>query len=212
LSASQLGRICFGTLVFVVIWYLVVRQVRRRHPFPIPHFLVYFIDNPLRRAAQPPLQTIEKLGLRAGMQVLEVGPGSGTYTIAAARRVTESGAVTALEIDPRIAARLLRRLEQEGVENVFVRQGDAQELPFADTCFDAVFLITVLGEIPDQARALGEFRRVLKPGGTLGLSELRLDPDYEPEDRVSDRCREAGFVPLERSGDRLHYNLTFKQE
>jgi ubiquinone/menaquinone biosynthesis C-methylase UbiE len=211
MDAFLLGRICLGTLGFVLIWYLVVRQIRRWHPFPIPHFLVYFIDNPLRRAIQPPAQTIASLGLRAGMQVLEIGPGSGTYTLAAARAVTEAGTVTALEIDPRIAARLERRVERESLENVSVRQGDAQRLPFDDAQFDAVFLITVLGEIPDQARALGEFRRVLKPGGTLGLSELRIDPDFEPAERVIECCREAGFVLIERGGDRLHYNLTFRK-
>ncbi|MFN2274918.1 MAG: class I SAM-dependent methyltransferase [Anaerolineales bacterium] len=211
METGLLSRICLGGLAFLILWYLLVRRFRHRHPFPIPYFLVPLIDNPLRRAAQPPRLTIERLGLRAGMQVLEIGPGRGTYTLAAARLVGPLGSVIALEIDPRITERLKRRVTAEQILNIRVVQGDAQELDFENASFDALFLITVMGEIPDPARALSEFRRVLKPGGTLGLSELLLDPDYEPPERVIERCREAGFVLIERSGNWMHYNLVFQK-
>lgn len=210
MNAGLLSRICFGGLGFVFVWYLLVRLFRHLHPFPIPHFLVYFIDNPLRQAAQPPQLTIERLGIKPGMRVLEIGPGSGTYTLAAAGAVGPTGSVVTVEIDPRIAARLERRLEQERVVNVRVVQGDAQQLDLDEASFDALFLITVMGEIPDQAKALREFHRVLKQDGTLGLSELLVDPDFEPADRVIGRCREAGFTLLERSGNWMHYNLIFR--
>ena len=52
-------------------------------------------------------------------------------------------------------------------------------LPFRAGSFDLVFLSSVLGEIPDEPSAMREFRRVLRPGGTLAVSEeIVVDADY----------------------------------
>ena len=57
---------------------------------------------------------------------------------------------------------------RRGVHNLELRQGDATSLPYEDASFDGAFLVTVLGEIPDQEKALRELRRVLRPGGHVG--------------------------------------------
>ena len=58
----------------------------------------------------------------------------------------------------------------EGV--IVPAQADARELPFADGAFDAVYLVTALGEIPDPLAVLRQARRVLKPGGRLVVGEF----------------------------------------
>lgn len=201
----------FGSvLVFVLLWVLViVRTVRRFHKFPIPEFLTPLIDNPLRRRLQPYEKVAADLGLQPGMTVLEVGPGAGGYTLAAARRVGSTGQVISIDIEPKIIERLQRRMHQEGITNVEARVADVFDLPFEDATFDAVYMVTVIGEIPTPSRAMREFRRVLKPGGILGFSEMFLDPDYPRPATIKRWAKTAEFEVQQQVNSFLTYTLSF---
>ena len=195
---------------FLLLWVLVIaRTVRRFHKFPIPEFLTPFIDNPLRRRLQPHDKVVADLGLQPGMTVLEVGPGAGGYTLAAARRVGPTGKVITCDIEPRIVERLKVRLQAEGVTNVEARVADAFALPFENGAFDAIYMVTVIGEIPTPERAMKEFARVLKPSGVLGFSELFLDPDYPLPGTIRRWTESAGFRVREKIGGFLTYTLSF---
>ena len=50
-------------------------------------------------------------------------------------------------------------------------------MPFASETFDVVFMVTVLGEVPDRAAAVKEAARVLRPGGEFSVTEAAGDPD-----------------------------------
>jgi ubiquinone/menaquinone biosynthesis C-methylase UbiE len=143
------------------------------------------------------------------MTVLEIGPGSGTYTLAAAKTVGPEGKIIAVDIEDRVVQHIQRRIDKTGVTNIEVFQGDAQSLDFLANSFDAVYAITVFGEIPDRGKALAEFQRVLVPGGTLALSEFLLDPDSQPSKRLRAECEDAGFHFLDESGNLLHYTMLF---
>lgn len=203
------AKIAVGLAVVLFFFLVVIRGARRLVQFPIPAFLTRVIDNPVRRLIQPPAQVVEWIGIRDGMQVLEIGPGSGTFTIEAARRVGR-GKVHAVDIQPAVILRLRRRLEREKIESVSAQVESAYELPFADQTFDRVFMITVLGEIPDKKRALVEIRRVLKDEGLLAIGEFLPDPDYPLRRTVVRWCADAGFEPVKEQGGFLHYLLTFK--
>jgi SAM-dependent methyltransferase len=109
-------------------------------------------------------------GVRLDGDVLEIGPGYGVTT----RWLLERGGrLTAVEIDPELAA----DLSDEFGEQVDVRIGDGAELPFPDTAFDAVVCFTMLHHVPSpqqQDRLFAEAARVLRPGGTFAGSDSRL--------------------------------------
>ena len=200
----------FGMIVFLLLWMLVVvRTIRRFYKFPIPEFLTPFIDNPLRRRLQPHNKVIADLGLKPGMTVLEVGPGAGGYTLAAARRVGPTGKVISIDIEPKIIERLKIALQEAEVTNVEARVADVFALPFEDAAFDAIFMVTVIGEIPSPERAMKEFARVLKPGGVLGFSELFLDPDYPLPRTIRRWAGSAGFGVQQMVSGFLTYTLSF---
>jgi len=144
----------------------------------VPEFMADLIDHPLRRKFQPPYETAVRHSLEPGMTVLEVGPGSGTYTLGAAQRVGEQGRLVTVDIEPKMIERVTRRAEAEGIENIEARVANVYDLPFEDGTFDVVYMIAVIGEIPEPLRAMREFHRVLSPSGTLVFSELVVDPDY----------------------------------
>ena len=209
MSLQDVIRILLWFSIFFISLQVVLRLVRRFYKFPIPSFLANLIDNPIRRRIQPPESTPARHGIRAGMRVLEVGPGNGTYTLAAGRAVGEAGQVVAVDIEPRIIERLQLRAAQEGASNIEARVADVHRLPFLDASFDAIYMIAVIGEIPAPGKAMREFHRVLRPGGTLAFSELLPDPDYSLPRTLQVLASEAGFRLHTRIGNLFYYTLLF---
>jgi len=125
-----------GWFVFVEV---VIRIMRRFFPFPIPAFIARLIDNPIRRRIQRPAKVVDWMGVREGMSVLEIGPGPGTFTIEAAKRVGEGGKVFAIDIEPKEILRLESRLHREKITNVTTKVASAYELPFPEKAFHIVF-------------------------------------------------------------------------
>jgi len=196
-----------GWFVFVEV---VIRILRRFFPFPIPAFIARLIDNPIRRRIQPPAKVVDWMGVREGMTVLEIGPGPGTFTIEAAKRVGERGRVFAIDIEPKEILRLESRLHREKITNVTTKVASAYELPFPNNAFDRVFMIAVLAEIPDKRKALLEIKRVLKDDGLLAIGEFLPDPDYPRRKTVIHWCRAAGLQFVGGYGGLVQYLLTFE--
>jgi ubiquinone/menaquinone biosynthesis C-methylase UbiE len=190
----------------------VIRVIRRYVHFPIPAFIARLIDNSIRRRIQPPAKIIEWIGIREGMNILEIGPGPGTFTTEASRWVGKKGKVFAIDIQPAVISKLNSRLHREGVQNVVTRVASAYELPFPEKTFDRVFMIAVLAEIPDKRKALVEIKRVLKDDGLLAIGEFLPDPDYPRRKTVTRWCEDVSFKLNGEYGGILHYVLTFKKK
>ncbi|HEY69224.1 MAG TPA: class I SAM-dependent methyltransferase [Anaerolineae bacterium] len=197
-------------LLFLVL-HMIARIVRHFYKFPMPAFAADIIDNPLRRRIQPPEEMPLRHGIEPGMTVLEVGPGNGTYTLATARRVGDTGRLISIDIEPKMIERLERRARAEGITNIEARVADVFELPFEDGMFDAAYMIAVIGEIPTPERAMREFHRVLSASGTLAFSELLMDPDF-PLPRTLERlAASASFRLKEKMVHWNHYTLVFEK-
>lgn len=205
------AQIILLTPLIVVAWHTLVRVVRHFYKFPIPQFLANVIDNPLRRRVQPPAATALRHGLQPGMRVLDIGPGNGRYTVAAAQRVGPTGHVVAVDIEPKMIPRVRQRAHAAGVTNLTPLVTSAHDLPFAGATFDAATMITVTGEIPEPVRALRDVRRVLRPGGTLACSELFVDPDYPLAQTLQTQAGSAGLWVKQRIGGFFYYTLIFER-
>jgi ubiquinone/menaquinone biosynthesis C-methylase UbiE len=198
--------------IVLIVLHTIVRIVRHFYKFPMPEFMADLIDHPLRRRFQPPYETAVRHGLEPGMTVLEVGPGSGTYTVGAARRVGPQGRLVTVDVEPKMIERVRRRADAEGVENVEARVANVYDLPFEDGTFDVVYMIAVIGEIPEPQRAMQEFHRVLSPSGTLVFSELVLDPDYPLANPLVRMAASAAFRLREKIGSFFYYTLVFEKD
>jgi len=107
--------------------------------------------------------------LRAGWQVLDAGCGPGTITMGLARAVSHWMCdMTGIDIEDSQFAGAREQAERESL-NVTFRKASVYELPFEAGTFDAVFSQALLEHLRDPGTALAEFRRVLKPGGLIGV-------------------------------------------
>jgi ubiquinone/menaquinone biosynthesis C-methylase UbiE len=106
----------------------------------------------------------EWLAERARGRVLEVAIGTGRNLPC----YPEDAAVTGIELSPAMLAIARQRAADLG-RDADLREGDAEHLPFADASFDTVVCALSLCTIPHPARAIGEMKRVLVPGGRLLL-------------------------------------------
>ena len=207
-----LGSLILALFFIPVILHTLVRIVRYFYKFPMPQFLANLIDNPLRRKIQPPGKMPIRHGIHPGMTVLEVGPGNGRYTVEAARRVGNRGKLVTIDIEPKMIERVRQRAQAEGLTNLEAKVADVYNLPFEDEMFDAIYMITVISEIPEPVRAMKEFYRVLAPSGTLAFSELLTDPDYPLAQTLIRQAGEASFRLKEKLGNFFAYTLIFEKQ
>ena len=207
-----LGSLILALFFIPVILHTLVRIVRYFYKFPMPQFLANLIDNPLRRKIQPPGKMPIRHGIHPGMTVLEVGPGNGRYTVEAAGRVGNRGKLVTIDIEPKMIERVRQRALAEGLTNLEAKVADVYNLPFEDEMFDAIYMITVISEIPEPVRAMKEFYRVLAPSGTLAFSELLTDPDYPLAQTLIRQAGEASFRLKEKLGTFFAYTLIFEKQ
>ena len=106
--------------------------------------------------------------LNPGTSVLDCGCGPGTITRDIASLVSP-GKVTGVDFSADQVALATREAKVQGIANAEFRQGSVYELPFADNSFDAVFSHALLEHLKEPVRAAIELKRVLKPGGMLGV-------------------------------------------
>ncbi|TMK40043.1 MAG: methyltransferase domain-containing protein [Actinobacteria bacterium] len=185
-----------GAVLGVALWW-------RRHPSACPYSQRFWVQAPHPIITRGRL--VEALEPVPGERMLEVGPGTGYYRLDVARAIEPEGALEIFDIQQEMLDHTLARAREAGLTNVSATQGDATALPFAEDTFDAAFLVTVLGEIPDQDRALAELARVLKPTGRLVVGEVLGDPHMVTLATLLRRAEAAGLRLERRVGPRVGY-------
>lgn len=162
----------------------------------------------------------ERLGLRAGERLLDIGCGFGRHTYEGLRR---GASVVSCDLGrdelanvASMVAGMVDKHEAPGGVAALALQGDATRLPFPDAAFERVIASEVVEHIGDDAAAFAELARVVKPGGTLAVTVpawfaeklcWSLSADYPApnspgghvriytEAQLRDRLRAAGLEP-----------------
>src|SRR5215212_7035967 len=180
-------------------------------PVPTPAWARGLLHSRWRRHYRAPTRTLALLGIRPGMQVLELGPGSGLFTLEAARLVGDQGRLVCVDLQMAMLRPLNQDIRVAGVTNVFLQAATAERLPIRDSSFDLVLAIAVLPMVPHKHQALQELRRVLKPCGLLAVSEELLEPEYVPAMLTRHWCRRAGFRLVGHIRTAWWYMLLFRR-
>ena len=175
----------------------------RKNPSACPYGQRFFVEAPHPLITRDRLRQI--LEPQLGERVLEIGPGTGYYTLDLAEWVGPDGAVEIFDIQQEMLDHTVERARELGISNVHPMLGDARSLPYEDDSFDAAALTAVLGEIPDPDAALREINRVLKPGGRVIVGELFGDPHMVTLSSLRRRAEAASLVFEGNVGPKLGY-------
>jgi SAM-dependent methyltransferase len=138
------------------------------------HFLFRLIapvmESPLRRRFFNPVKALKGAGIHSGQEVLEVGPGTGFFTVPAAELVGDEGRVYAIDPHPLAIEQVAGKIRDAGLTNIRLIKADATEAGLASGSIDLVLLF---GVIPSPTlpldRLLPETHRLLKPEGALAV-------------------------------------------
>lgn len=190
------------TAVVIAVGAIVFTLRERENSAPCPYAQRYFLSLP-RITTKSGL--LEILSPGSNERVLEIGPGTGHYSLPVAQYLDLNGSLHILDVQQQMLDHTVQRARNQGIESITATHGDAQQLPYPDDHFDAAYLVATLGEIPDQEQALEELLRVLRPGGRLVVGEALPDPDMVRFGTLRDRCESIGYAFEQRSGSRFGY-------
>ena len=193
MNPLQATLIVIAVIATVILTFVGWRWTSRVWSLPCPSLVAWALESPFYRRITGTEKTLERIGLKPGQRVLEVGPGPGRLLISAAQRVLPDGQVVGIDIQPGMIERLKARAKAANIMNLTAILGDATQPIVPEASFDVAFLVTTLGEIPDRAAALDQCFRALKSGGVLSVSEMLPDPHYQSQATVKRLAEAAGF-------------------
>ncbi|MFW9905339.1 MAG: class I SAM-dependent methyltransferase [Candidatus Thorarchaeota archaeon] len=129
-------------------------------------------DNPFRRKFSNPQKTLENARLKPGLNVLEVGCGPGFFTIPAAKIVTASGTLYALDIHPLAKKRIEEKIKAEDLTNIKTILASATDTGLPDQSIDLAFFFGVPRILRNESLfrdILDEMYRVLRDDGIISI-------------------------------------------
>ena len=175
----------------------------RKNPSACPYRQRFWVEAPHPIITRERLRAV--LRPEPGERVLEIGVGTGYYSLDLAEWIGPEGRLELFDLQREFLDHVMAAAAKRGLANLHPTRGDATDLPFEDGSVDAVVLTAVLGEIPDSDAALAEVRRVLRPAGRLVVGELFGDPHFTTRSALERKAAGAGLRVVERSGSWFGY-------
>ena len=161
-------------------------------------------------------QVMDALAIAPGKTVADIGAGSGWFTVRAAQRVTNTGTVYAVDINPDAIDYIKQRSKKEQLHNVktIVNRPDDAELP--PDSIDAVLLLKTYHEIANPVTLLRNLRGSLRPGARVGIIDRNGNGEDHgvQKDVIIREAGQSGYRLLEEhddlvKADKVDYFLVF---
>jgi ubiquinone/menaquinone biosynthesis C-methylase UbiE len=151
--------------------------------------------------------TVDRIQLPLGAQVLDVCCGSGASAIPAAIKVGKTGSVLGADLADSLLALARQKSQQQGLANIEFRCGDFTNMGLPSKSFDAIVCVFGIFFVPDMEAAVAELWRMLRPGGKLAITSWGTRV-FEPANQVFWNAVKAErpelykqFTPWYRIGD-----------
>jgi predicted methyltransferase len=169
-------------------------SVQRKTSTPYTGDLSIF-DAPGRDERLQINRVMDMLGIEPGKNVADIGAGSGWFTVRAARRVTASGTVYAVDINPEAVQYIQRRAKKEQLANIKTILGKPDDPQLPANSIDAVLLLKTYHEVAHPIVLLRNLRASLKPGAKIGIIDRNGNGENHgvSKDVVVREASQAGY-------------------
>ena len=170
-----------------------------------------------------PVKNVEQCGIQPGMDIADLGAGSGHYTIAAAKALAATGRVYAIDAQKELLTKLKNNATREGLYNVEVIWGDIEKIngtQLREASVDLAFLCNVLFQLENKENIFKEVKRILKPAGRVLIVDWTdsfggIGPQPKMvvgKDKAMDMFEKDGFhLDREIQAGSHHYGLIYKK-
>ena len=173
-------------------------------------------NDPERRKWQDPEKILAEIGVKAGITFADIGCGGGFFALPAARITGEKGKVYGLDVNAGAIAGLKEQAAREGLKNLYLTTGPAEEAVVCRQCADIVFFGMALHDFQDPSKVLANARKTIKPGGRLVDLDWKKEAGIGPpahirfDEAKASRLIEAGGFKIESIKDSgpYHYLIT----
>ena len=157
--------------------------------------IAFALDNPIRRLIHNPRKILGGY-IEPGQTVLDIGCGPGTFSIAMAKMVGESGKVIAVDVQEEMLQILREKAAQQGLESRIVTQKSDPDRIGISEKVDLALAFYMVHEVPNAVAFLEEIVSILKPNGKLLVVEPKIHVSAAAFERTIEVARQAGLSPI----------------
>jgi SAM-dependent methyltransferase len=182
-------------------WYM-GRQIAQ----VMSHFGVEWLERPERDFEENATLLIKNLQLKSGMNVADIGAGSGYHSRLMAGLIGK-GKVFAVDVEPIMLVYLKQRIEQENLLNIVPVLGTTTAVSLPNESIDLMLLVDVYHEFSDPFEMTRSMYNALKPNGNLVLVEFRMEDDAVPIKTIHKMSEAQAVKEMKAAGFRLEKNI-----
>ena len=176
-----------------------------------PWWLARSLDNPIRRLIHSPDKSLGGY-IEPGQTVLDLGCGSGTFTIAMARMVGEAGRVIAVDVQEEMLQIVRQKAVEEGLASrITTHQSEPDGIGMSDNV-DFALAFYMIHEVPDVDAFLMEVANLLKPSGRLLIAEPLIHVSESSFKKTVDAARIAELKPVSEPKMRFSRSMLFQPD
>ncbi len=154
-------------------------------------------------AKSKPEEILERLHIREGQAIADIGSGGGYFTLAFARKAGKTGHVYAVDIKRKYLNFIRHLSEQAGLDNIIFVVAGKDEINLSEANLDLIFARNVFHHLPEPSSYFANLKKYLKPGGKVAIIEhkkkgfgfVALFGHYTSQDAVVREMEEAGYFP-----------------
>ena len=178
-----------------------------------PWYIGYVLASPLRRLFQSPEKIVSPY-VKRGMNVLEVGPGMGFFSLPMARLVGDAGRIFTVDLQEKMLQNLKRRAVKANllgrIETRLCNEYSLQISDLADS-IDFALAFAVVHEVLDQKHLFKEMSNSLKKGGLFLISEPKGHVTKEEFEDTLSIAQSYGMEKMDSPGIRRSYSAVMKK-
>jgi ubiquinone/menaquinone biosynthesis C-methylase UbiE len=170
------------------------------------HYGISWLERAERQEEENTDLLLRNLGLKEGMQVADIGAGSGYHSVRIARAIG-SGRVFAVDVSPEMVEHLSDRLKRESIRNISCVLGSIQDIPLKARSIDLILMVDVYHEFSHPYEMAQVMRRILRDDGRIFLVEFRGEDASVPIKKIHKMNEAQAIREFEASGFELERNI-----